>query len=99
VVACLGVSLVISSMVALNAAPPDLARETSATQTQLTWVVDGYILALACMLLPAGAIGDRYGRRGTLLVGLAIFSTARREHRNRILHGANDFSNHGSSSR
>ena len=76
VVACLGVSMVISSMVALNAALPDLARETSATQSQLTWVVDGYTLALACLLLPAGAIGDRYGRRGALLIGLAIFSLA-----------------------
>jgi EmrB/QacA subfamily drug resistance transporter len=76
VVACLGVSLVISSMVALNAALPELARETSATQSQLTWIVDGYTLALACMLLPAGAMGDRYGRRGSLLVGLAIFSIA-----------------------
>jgi EmrB/QacA subfamily drug resistance transporter len=76
VVACLGVSLVISSMVALNAALPDLARETSATQSQLTWVVDGYTLALACLLLPAGAIGDRYGRRGALLIGLAIFTVA-----------------------
>ena len=76
VVACLGVSLVISSMVALNAALPDLARETSATQSQLTWIVDGYTLALACMLLPAGAIGDRYGRRGALLTGLAIFTLA-----------------------
>jgi EmrB/QacA subfamily drug resistance transporter len=76
VVACLGVSLVISSMVALNAALPDLARETSATQSQLTWIVDGYTLALACMLLPAGAIGDRYGRRGALLIGLAVFTLA-----------------------
>jgi EmrB/QacA subfamily drug resistance transporter len=75
-VACLGVSLVISSMVALNAALPDLARETSATQSQLTWIVDGYTLALACMLLPAGAIGDRYGRRGALLIGLSIFTLA-----------------------
>ncbi|MDT5065167.1 MAG: hypothetical protein QOK02_1322 [Mycobacterium sp.] len=76
VVACLGVSLVVSSMVALNAALPDLARETSATQSQLTWIVDGYTLALACMLLPAGAIGDRYGRRGALLIGLAVFTLA-----------------------
>jgi EmrB/QacA subfamily drug resistance transporter len=76
VVACLGVSLVVSSMVALNAALPDVARETSATQSQLTWVVDGYTLALACLLLPAGAIGDRYGRRGALLIGLAIFTVA-----------------------
>jgi EmrB/QacA subfamily drug resistance transporter len=75
-VAGLDVLLVISSMVALNAALPDVALQTSATQTQLTWIVDGYTLVLACLLLPAGAIGDRYGRRGALLVGLAIFAVA-----------------------
>ena len=75
-VAALDVLLVISSMVALNAALPDVALQTSATQTQLTWIVDGYTLVLACLLLPAGAIGDRYGRRGALLVGLAIFAVA-----------------------
>src|ERR1700712_5105548 len=75
-VACFGVLLVISSMVALNTALPDIAIATSATQTQLTWVVDSYTLVLACLLLPAGALGDRYGRRGAMLVGLAIFGAA-----------------------
>jgi EmrB/QacA subfamily drug resistance transporter len=73
-VACMGVSLVVASMTALNTALGDLAVATSATQSQLTWVVDGYTVALACLLLPAGAIGDRYGRRGALLAGLVIFS-------------------------
>jgi EmrB/QacA subfamily drug resistance transporter len=73
-VACMGVALVVASMTALNTALGDLAVATSATQTQLTWVVDGYTLALACMLLPAGAIGDRYGRRGALLTGLVVFA-------------------------
>jgi EmrB/QacA subfamily drug resistance transporter len=75
-VAALDVLLVISSMVALNAALPDIAVQTAATQTQLTWIIDGYTLVLACLLLPAGALGDRYGRRGALLVGLAIFAVA-----------------------
>ena len=75
-VAAVDVLLVISSMVALNAALPDIAVQTAATQTQLTWVVDGYTLVLACLLLPAGALGDRYGRRGALLFGLAIFTLA-----------------------
>jgi EmrB/QacA subfamily drug resistance transporter len=75
-IAAVDVLLVISSMVALNAALPDIALETAATQTQLTWVVDGYTLVLACLLLPAGALGDRYGRRGALLFGLAIFGIA-----------------------
>lgn len=75
-VASVDVLMVISSMVALNAALPDIAVQTSATQSQLTWIVDGYTLALACLLLPAGALGDRYGRRGALLVGLVIFGFA-----------------------
>jgi MFS family permease len=76
VVACSGVALVVASMVALNTALGDIAVTTSANQTQLTWVVDGYTLVLACLLLPAGAIGDRFGRRGALLAGLAIFAAA-----------------------
>ena len=75
-VACSGVALVIASMVALNTALADIAVATSASQTQLTWIVDSYTLLLACLLLPAGAIGDRYGRRTALLVGLAIFAVA-----------------------
>ncbi|WP_101948327.1 MFS transporter [Mycobacterium sp. 3519A] len=75
-VAAVDVLLVIASMVALNAALPDIAVQTSATQTQLTWIVDGYTLVLACLLLPAGALGDRYGRRGALLLGLAVFAVA-----------------------
>lgn len=63
-------------MIALNTALSDIAEATSATQTQMTWVVDSYTLVLACLLLPAGAIGDRYGRRRALLVGLAIFAVA-----------------------
>lgn len=76
IVACLAVTLVISSMIALNTALGDIAVTTAATQAQLTWVVDGYTLVLACLLLPAGAIGDRYGRRGALLAGLSIFTVA-----------------------
>lgn len=73
-VACMGVALVVASMTALNTALGDLAVATSATQAQLNWIVDGYTVALACLLLPAGAIGDRYGRRGALLIGLMVFS-------------------------
>ena len=76
IVACLGVLLVIASMVALNTALADIALQTSASQTQLTWIVDSYTLALACLLLPAGAIGDRYGRRGALVFGLVVFAAA-----------------------
>lgn len=73
-VACMVVGLVVASMTALNTALGDLAVATSATQSQLNWIVDGYTVAPAFLLLPAGAIGDRYGRRGALLVGLLVFS-------------------------
>lgn len=75
-ITCMGVLLVISSMVALNTALPDVATATAATQAQLTWIVDSYTLVLACLLLPAGALGDRYGRRGAMLMGLALFGLA-----------------------
>ncbi|MDT5224234.1 MAG: hypothetical protein QOG19_1641 [Mycobacterium sp.] len=75
-IACAGVAMVIASMIALNTALSDIAIATAATQTQLTWIVDSYTLLLACLLLPAGAIGDRYGRRSALLVGTAIFALA-----------------------
>ena len=55
---------------------PQIAVATGATQAQLTWIVDGYTLVLACFVLPAGAIGDRYGRRGVLVAGLALFAFA-----------------------
>ncbi|UGT58926.1 MFS transporter [Nocardia asteroides] len=71
-VSCLAVALVIASMAALYTALPQIATATGATQAQLTWVVDGYTLALACLVLPGGALGDRYGRRIVLLIGLVI---------------------------
>lgn len=73
-VSCCAVALVVAAMAALNTALGDLALDTGATQSQLTWIVDGYTLTLACLLLPAGALGDRYGRRGLLIFGLLIFA-------------------------
>ena len=75
-VSCLAVALVVAAMAALYSALPEIAVETGATQAQLTWIVDGYTLVLACLVLPAGAIGDRYGRRAVLVIGLAIFTMA-----------------------
>ena len=67
----------IASMIALNTALGDIAVATSATQSQLAWIVDCYSVVLACLLLPAGAIGDRYGRRGAFLFGLTLFGIVR----------------------
>jgi EmrB/QacA subfamily drug resistance transporter len=75
-VSCLAVALVVAAMAALYSALPQIAVATGATQAQLTWIVDGYTLVLACLVLPAGAIGDRYGRRAVLVAGLAVFAAA-----------------------
>ncbi|HLO36132.1 MAG TPA: DHA2 family efflux MFS transporter permease subunit, partial [Candidatus Deferrimicrobium sp.] len=57
----------------LNVALPTLARQLSATTSQLQWMVDSYVLVFAGLLLVAGALSDRYGRRLALLGGLVIF--------------------------
>ncbi|MGI8776050.1 MAG: MFS transporter [Acidimicrobiales bacterium] len=59
----------------LNVALPTLTRELHATTTQLQWIVDGYTLVFAGLLLTAGSLGDRFGRRGALTLGLVIFGT------------------------
>lgn len=72
-VTCIALATVVSAVASLNVALPSVARDTHATQTQLSWVVDAYALVFAALLLPAGALGDRFGRRRALLAGLAIF--------------------------
>ena len=60
----------------VNTALPSIARDLSATTSELQWVADGYILVLAGLLLVGGTIGDRFGRRRWLGVGMAIFGAA-----------------------
>src|SRR5579859_68072 len=75
-VVCLALATVVAAMSSLNVALPEIARATHATQTQLAWIIDAYSLVFASLLLPAGAIGDRYGRRLALIAGLAVFGGA-----------------------
>ena len=60
----------------LNVALPTLAAELDASTSQLQWIVDAYLLVLAALLLAAGTVGDRVGRKRLLLVGLAAFAGA-----------------------
>jgi EmrB/QacA subfamily drug resistance transporter len=59
----------------LNVALPTLARELHAGTSQLQWMVDAYVLLFAGLLLAAGALGDRFGRRRVMLVGLIVFGS------------------------
>src|SRR5690349_22821579 len=60
----------------VNVALPSLVRELHATTTQLQWVVDAFNLTFAALLLTFGSLSDRFGRKGMLLAGLAVFGTA-----------------------
>ncbi len=57
----------------LNVALPTLASDLGASTSQLQWFADAYLLALAVLLLPAGLLGDRLGRKAMLLAALVIF--------------------------
>ncbi|MEU6793821.1 MFS transporter [Nonomuraea wenchangensis] len=67
---------VIASVSGLNVAQTHLAVEFSASQTTVLWIINVYTLALAALLLPLGAIGDRLGRKPMLITGLIIFGAA-----------------------
>ncbi len=75
-VVALALMMVVSAVSGLNVALPDLAVDTGATQSELQWIVDAYTMVFAGLLLAAGAVGDRYGRKGILLAGLAVFGCA-----------------------
>jgi EmrB/QacA subfamily drug resistance transporter len=60
----------------VNVALPTLVRELHASTTQLVWIVDAYNLVFAALVLAAGNLGDRVGRKGVLLCGLAVFGAA-----------------------
>ncbi len=55
---------------------PSIARSLHADFAQIEWVVSAYMLAFASLLLPAGTLADRYGRKKILLIGLALFTLA-----------------------
>ncbi|MFM2308755.1 MAG: hypothetical protein RLY87_876 [Chloroflexota bacterium] len=72
----LSLMAVVSAVSGLNVALPAIAVDTGATQTQLTWIVDAYTVVFAGLLFLAGAIGDMYGRKLLLILGLVIFGGA-----------------------
>lgn len=75
-VLCLSLLIVMVGNTALNVALPKLSSELGATNTQLQWLVDSYSLVFAGFLFLAGALGDRFGRKGILQAGLGLFAVA-----------------------
>jgi EmrB/QacA subfamily drug resistance transporter len=74
--ACLAAFAINLDTTIVNVALPDLGRQLHATTRDLQWIVDGYNLAFATLVLTAGSFGDRFGRRPALLFGLGGFAVA-----------------------
>jgi EmrB/QacA subfamily drug resistance transporter len=72
-VLCLSLVLITLDNTVLNVALPTLVRDLHASTSQLQWIVDGYQLVFAGLLFSAGSMADRYGRKGTLQLGLLVF--------------------------
>jgi len=72
-VLCVSLFVIVMDNTIVNVALPTLARELDAGTSSLQWIVDAYTLVFAGLLLAAGGLGDRFGRKGALLAGLALF--------------------------
>ena len=75
-VLCLSVLIILIDNTILNVALPTLVRDLGATTSQLQWIVDSYILVFAGLLLTAGSLSDRFGRKRILSIGLLLFGIA-----------------------
>ena len=73
-VLCLSVFLALVDNTIVNVALPSISRQLHATTSDLQWIVDGYSLVFASLLLVGGSLGDRYGRKGALQIGLVAFA-------------------------
>jgi EmrB/QacA subfamily drug resistance transporter len=72
-VLCVSLLVVSLDTTVLNVALPTLVRDLHATDTQLQWIVDAYAIAFGGLLLALGSLGDRFGRKWLLLLGLTVF--------------------------
>uniref|UniRef100_UPI0010411FDD MFS transporter n=1 Tax=Actinomadura roseirufa TaxID=2094049 RepID=UPI0010411FDD len=75
-VLCLSLLVVVIDNTVLNVAIPSLIRSLDASNSDIQWILDAYIVVFAGLLLTAGALSDRYGRRRGLIVGLVLFGGA-----------------------
>ena len=73
-VLCVSVFLAVVDNTIVNVALPTISKQLHATTSELQWIVDAYSLVFAALLLVGGSLGDRYGRKGALQVGLTAFA-------------------------
>lgn len=75
-VLCLSLLVLMIDATVLNLAIPSLIRELGASPSDIQWILDAYVLVFAGLLLTAGSLSDRFGRRRMLIIGLAVFGGA-----------------------
>src|SRR5918992_387794 len=75
-VASLATAVLMLDIAVVNTALADIARDLGAGLSGLQWVVDAYTLALAAVVLTAGSLADRFGRKRLFSIGLAVFTVA-----------------------
>jgi MFS transporter, DHA2 family, methylenomycin A resistance protein len=73
---CLGFFMIMMDATVVNTALPDIGHDLHASVSGLQWVLDGYTLIFACLLLSGGSLGDRLGSRRVFLAGLVVFTAA-----------------------
>ncbi|GAA4735742.1 MFS transporter [Actinomycetospora chibensis] len=73
---CSGYFMVILDVTIVNVAAPAIGRELATSLTDLQWIVDGYSVAFAGLLLLGGALGDRWGHRRVFCLGVSVFTGA-----------------------
>src|ERR1700745_1367469 len=75
-VAVLGSGIAFLDATVVNVALPEIGRDLHASTSTLQWIVNGYLLTLASLILLGGSLGDRYGRRRVYVAGTVLFSLA-----------------------
>src|SRR3954449_4610834 len=75
-VAVLGSGMAFLDGTIVNVALPAIGRDLGASTATLQWVLNGYLLTLASLILLGGALGDRYGRRRVFVFGVGVFTAA-----------------------
>ncbi|MET7704164.1 MFS transporter [Streptomyces sp. NPDC005485] len=73
-VLCLSLLIVVMANTSLIVAAPDMTQDLGLSSSDLQWVIDGYTVPYAALMLVLGSIGDKYSRRGALILGLLIFA-------------------------
>jgi EmrB/QacA subfamily drug resistance transporter len=75
-VVCIATAMLMLDIAVVNTAVPSIARDLHADLSGVQWVVDAYTLALASVVLTAGSLADRLGRKRLFAVGLGIFTVS-----------------------